>query len=118
MRPYYQSADGAITVYHARWESALAAGLIPVREVALVHADPPYGTRMKSLGNKGGNVGVKRKTTTGGGMRVREFAPVLGDDRQMPSLGLTNQLPAALPQISYREGFHEGSRMFPKLIAQ
>jgi hypothetical protein len=63
----------------------LAAGLIPVREVALVHADPPYGTRQNF--NRGGSVGEKRKRRPGQAPisvpagRVREFAPVLGDDR-------------------------------------
>jgi site-specific DNA-methyltransferase (adenine-specific)/modification methylase len=42
-RPYWQSPDGRIVVYHYRWEDVHAAGLLPVREVALVHADPPYG---------------------------------------------------------------------------
>lgn len=41
LRPYYDS--GEITVYNARCEDVLAAGLVPVREVALIHADPPYG---------------------------------------------------------------------------
>lgn len=43
MTPYYQSPDGAVVVYNDRWEDVVAAGLVPVREVALVHADPPYG---------------------------------------------------------------------------
>ena len=43
MKPYYCSDDGAITVYCARWEDVVAAGLVPVDEVKLVHADPPYG---------------------------------------------------------------------------
>ena len=43
VRPYWHSDDGAITVYHARFEDVLAAGCVPVREVALVHDDPPYG---------------------------------------------------------------------------
>ncbi len=41
--PYWTSPDGSIVVYNARWEAVLAAGLVPVREVALVHADGPYG---------------------------------------------------------------------------
>ena len=41
--PYWQSPDGRITVYHSRWEAVRDAGLLPVRDVALVHADPPYG---------------------------------------------------------------------------
>jgi hypothetical protein len=80
--PYYER-DG-ITVYCARWEDVHAAGLIPVRDVALVHADPPYGTRRDF--NRGGEVGVKRKRRAGAppisvpAGRVREFAPCLGDD--------------------------------------
>ncbi len=38
--PYY-SADG-VTVYRARWEDVVGAGLVPA-DVALIHADPPYG---------------------------------------------------------------------------
>ena len=41
MKPYWQSEDRAITVYHARWENVHAAGLAGVPD--LVHADPPYG---------------------------------------------------------------------------
>lgn len=43
LAPYWTSPDGRIVVYHSRWEDVHAAGLLPVREVALVHADPPYG---------------------------------------------------------------------------
>ena len=42
LRPYWQSADGALTVYHAPCEAVIAS-VLPVSEVALVHADPPYG---------------------------------------------------------------------------
>jgi hypothetical protein len=43
VKPYWQSDDGAITVYHARYEDVLAAGCVDVPRVALVHDDPPYG---------------------------------------------------------------------------
>jgi site-specific DNA-methyltransferase (adenine-specific)/modification methylase len=42
MKPYWQSEDGAIKVYNARCEDVIAS-VLPVREVALVHADLPYG---------------------------------------------------------------------------
>jgi len=72
IKPYY-SADG-ITVYHARFEDVLAAGLVPVSEVALIHADPPYG---------GGQLAVKAKRSAMGARldRKRVFAPIPGDDR-------------------------------------
>jgi len=43
IKPYWQSADGALAVYHAPCETVIASGVLPVREVALVHADGPYG---------------------------------------------------------------------------
>ena len=94
MKPYYDR-DG-ITVYHARWEDVLAAGLIPVREVALVHADPPYGTRQKF--NRGGAVGVGRKMAKIGGGKVREFAPVTGDDKPFDPAPL---LALGLPLVTW-----------------
>lgn len=85
MLPYYDR-DG-ITVYNARCEDVLAAGLVPVREVALVHADPPYGvaerTDRASKG-RGLEAGTKksRETSPGRGrISIRDFPPVAGDDR-------------------------------------
>lgn len=111
MKPYYQSADGAVVVYHARWEAVRDAGLIPVREVALVHADPPYGTRMNF--NRGGAVGVKRTRTAGQDPiavpagRVRSFAPVLGDDRPFDPAPL---LALERPLVTWGAN-HYGSRL-------
>lgn len=58
--PYWQSADGMVTVYHARFEDVLAAGLVPVEEVALTHADPPYGVNVNTAGR-----GVGRRAVYG-----------------------------------------------------
>ena len=41
LRPYWRSDDGAITVFHARCEDVIAAGLAQACD--LVHADPVYG---------------------------------------------------------------------------
>ena len=43
MKPYYQTDDGSIRIFHARWEDVLAAGVFKPKDIALVHADPPYG---------------------------------------------------------------------------
>jgi site-specific DNA-methyltransferase (adenine-specific) len=54
LKPYYQTDDGAIRIFHARWEDVLAAGVFAPKAIALVHADPPYGvneqTSRKSKG--------------------------------------------------------------------
>lgn len=81
MKPYWTSEDGAITVYHARWEDVLAAGLIPVREVALVHADPPYGNG-DDVHRPGAVDRRPRKDTTGVKVgKARHYPPIAGNDR-------------------------------------
>lgn len=74
MRPYWQSEDGAITVYHARFEDVLAAGVVDVARVALVHDDPPYGIRLKTDG--GG-----KKRSPAARWPSNSFPPIAGDDR-------------------------------------
>ncbi|HET9951430.1 MAG TPA: hypothetical protein VFS09_06505 [Candidatus Eisenbacteria bacterium] len=77
--PYYRSEDGSITVYHARMEDVLAAGIVEPRDVALVHADPPYGikleTRIATVGNRLGRRGLN------GGGRGRDYPAIVGDDK-------------------------------------
>lgn len=77
MKPYYRSDDGSIVVYHDRWENVVAAGLVPVREVELIHADPPYGTLVDFC--RGGVVDRKRPRAKINGGRVRAFPPCFGD---------------------------------------
>lgn len=78
MKPYWRSSDGAITVYHARYEDVLAAGCVPVREVALVHDDPPYGIDFgKHAIRKRGRPSTSREDGTAIG---RSWAGVVGDD--------------------------------------
>lgn len=70
--PYYTSPDGMIVVYHARWEDVLAAGLIVPAEVALVHADPPYGIGgANGAGRRGApRTNKRRRGNIGAGERV------------------------------------------------
>lgn len=88
--PYWQSADKAITVYHAPFEDVLEAGLVPVEEVALIHDDPHYGVRERTarISAKRGLVGGEPKVIRdagGGAARGRpknhDFPAVVGDDR-------------------------------------
>jgi site-specific DNA-methyltransferase (adenine-specific) len=75
--PYY-TEDG-ITVYNARCEDVLAAGLVPVPEVALVHADPPYGVSERTARASNG-----RSNATA----AIDFDAVEGDDQPFDPAGL------------------------------
>jgi site-specific DNA-methyltransferase (adenine-specific)/modification methylase len=79
VKPYWQSDDGAIVVYHARYEDVLASGVVPVREVALVHDDPPYG-----VGESTNRRAKGRGRQSSAGSRAiavaNDFPPVTGDD--------------------------------------
>ena len=90
MKPYYSSPDGAIVVYHARFEDVLAAGLVPVESVALVHADPPYGVSERTDRGTVGRNGALSKISAAvrhGAKVVREvgkaqdWEAIEGDDR-------------------------------------
>jgi site-specific DNA-methyltransferase (adenine-specific)/modification methylase len=74
VKPYWQSADGSITVFHARWEDVHAAGL--VGEIDLTHADPPYGVNVKTRRLKSYPGSAKR-----GKWSNKDFPAVHGDDR-------------------------------------
>lgn len=78
LRPYYDS--GGITVYNARCEDVLAAGLVPVREVKLTHADPPYGQSENTARHTKGR-GINDRFRGGANARARDFPPVAGDDK-------------------------------------
>lgn len=86
MTPYYSSPDGAIVVYNARWEDVHAAGLIPVREVKLVHADPPYGQkerteRGKAGRGKGGTLKSGKYANNKRIAHAQNFPAIVGDDK-------------------------------------
>ena len=50
--PYYESPDGTIRIFHARWEDVYAAGVFVAKDIALIHADPPYGVNHETDGSK------------------------------------------------------------------
>lgn len=71
IKPYWQSGDGSIKVFHAPCEDVIAAGLVPVDDVSLIHDDPPYGIGNNSLDRSGGKRPVGR---------FRKFAPMEGNE--------------------------------------
>ena len=86
MKPYWVSDDGAIAVFCAPWENVHAAGLVPVRDVALVHADPPYGVSERTERAKAGRGKVAK---------ANDWPAVHGDDRPFdpaPLLALERRL--------------------------
>lgn len=100
MKPYWQSADGTITVYHAPFELVLASGAVPVEEVALIHDDPPYGVKERTARASAGrgkpsfqSSGVR---APGGRLTASvDFPPVTGDDQPfdpVPLLALRRPL--------------------------
>src|SRR5262249_32932533 len=89
VRPYWQSVDGALTVYHAPFEEVLEAGVVPFEEVALIHDDPPYGQKERTArGAAGRGRNEKAGTSLHSGRfisrqvaQAANFPPVAGDDR-------------------------------------
>lgn len=79
MKPYYQTEDGAIQIYHARWEDVHAAGVFHPKDVALVHADPPYGVKERTDRASRGRGTTRGRGLHGGGVKCRDWAPVAGD---------------------------------------
>ena len=85
IKPYWTSPDGAITVYHARCEDVIAS-VLPVGEVALVHADPPYGQNertKRAAAKRGLQAGPqgRRKHGSGSFPAPIDWPEVIGDDR-------------------------------------
>lgn len=92
MTPYWRSEDGRIAVYCARWQDVLAAGLMPVSDVALIHDDPPYGQRESTnRGTRGRGRNARTSTLTSGRLSkastnrqlscANDFPPIAGDDQ-------------------------------------
>ena len=90
IEPYYQTPDGAIRIYNARWEDVLTAGVFAPKDIALVHADPPYGVAERTDRKARGRVGALAKASALVGASARrvgavgmphDFPPVVGDDR-------------------------------------
>lgn len=72
----YWSGNG-IDVYHAKWEDVIAAGVVDVRSIALIHSDPPYGVSERTdRASKGRGFSRTRP-----GVASRDFPSIEGDDR-------------------------------------
>jgi site-specific DNA-methyltransferase (adenine-specific)/modification methylase len=93
VKPYWQSEDGLITVYNADYLAVLAAGVVPVRDVALIHDDPHYGVNEDTArGSKGRGIGG---TLTSGKYanskriaHAKDFPRVVGDDKPFDARAL------------------------------
>ncbi len=78
MTPYWQSADGAIVVYHARCEDVIA-DVLPVREAALIHADPVYGNGGDA---RAANAEVDGRKRAGNGRgKARDYPAIPHNDK-------------------------------------
>lgn len=111
MKPYWVSDDGAITVYCADYLDVLAAGRVPVREVALVHDDPPYGVS-EQTDRKARNRGAAKSALLGCATRYN-FASVVGDDRPFdtgPLLALDR------PSVMWGGNYHPSLPRSPSWI--
>ena len=86
MEPYWQSADRAITVYHAPYEDVLDQGLVPIREIALTHADSPYGVKEQTDRRKRGRgkptprSGSRSRLLNRGDLKAHDYPTVAGDE--------------------------------------
>ena len=81
MTPFYTSSDGRIVVYHARWEDVHAAGLIPVGEVKLVHADPVYGIGEQAHRPGRADGAIRKGQNSHAYGKARHYPALLGNDR-------------------------------------
>ena len=72
MQPYYTTPDGTIRIFHARWEDVFAAGVFVAKDIALVHADGPYGVNEQT-----------NRASKGRGKATAsiDFAAVVDDDK-------------------------------------
>lgn len=78
MTPYYQTADGMVSIYHAPWEDVVAANIVKPKQIALIHGDPSYGIGYDATGvhraNTNGSRAVDGKTYG------KDFSSIMYDD--------------------------------------
>lgn len=103
MTPYWQSPEGDITVFHARCEDVIAAGLVVPREVALVHGDPAYGVGEQTERAKKGRVSASRA-----GVAARDWPAIKGDERSYNPLPV---FPGAFRRVVLWGANHYASRL-------
>ena len=76
MTPFYETRDGMVRVFCARWEDVLAAGEFEPPKIALVAGDPPYGIKARTSGR-----GAGRSINGCKPLRNRAYAKIEGDDK-------------------------------------
>lgn len=94
MTPYYATPDGTICIFHARWEDVFSAGVFVAKDIALIHADPPYGIDYTAERKKGR---PSSKRSANGNTWGKDWARVANDDKPFdPSLLLAMDRPTIL----------------------
>ncbi|MDI1444649.1 hypothetical protein [Polyangium sp. 6x1] len=80
MKPFYEGQG--VRIWHAAFEAVLAAGVIDVQRLALVHADPSYGVRerVRRRSNRRGLVPSKTPRVAGYA-QAHDWPEIEGDDR-------------------------------------
>lgn len=77
MKPYYETHNGEIRIYHGKWEDGINAGVFDPKNIAIVHADAPYGINLQTRGR-----GAGRKVGKGTApMKERSWPAIAGDER-------------------------------------
>jgi hypothetical protein len=81
--PYFQTPDCMVTIFHARWEDVVAAGVIKMADVALIHDDPEYGVKERTKRASAGRTrtGAQRGKLHAGASVARDFPAIVGDDK-------------------------------------
>jgi hypothetical protein len=79
LAPYYSTPDGMIRVFHARWEAVFAAGVFKAKDIALVHADPPYGINHVTNGGQKRSKTSPKSRAYAGGEYGKNWSRVEGD---------------------------------------
>lgn len=84
MNPFYQTSDGMVTIYNAKWEDVFASGSVDMKQVKLIHADPQYGIayNTKALHERNHSEAAIRNATKRRGTKHwgTEWKPINGDD--------------------------------------
>jgi site-specific DNA-methyltransferase (adenine-specific) len=75
VKPFYATEDGSVRVFCSRWEDVRDAGVFKLQDIGLVHADPPYGKKLRFKGRGASRV------INGCIQHERTFPPIEGDDR-------------------------------------
>jgi site-specific DNA-methyltransferase (adenine-specific) len=105
MQPYYTTPDGSIRIFHARWEDVRDAGVFVPKDIALVHADPPYGVNEPMKRAARGRVG--KIAREGKKAYPKDYPEMLGDDKPFDPAPL---LALDRPLVSWGAN-HYASRM-------